>query len=299
MNYKTVFPMLFFLFLGTANANWIKISDVDYTWGAFNIYHISLFTETGKYVEGTRPLMLTLQYKKPWAGRDFAVSLARTWNKLNIKLPENEVNEVINRLRKTFPDIKPEDTLHYIALEDRGYFILNNKVVSETFSKEFSDAIAAVWLDLRMDISRQLLKSSDNSDENGVKGIEQQIPDELELEAKATDTNIAVESSIAQEVSENITPAETEAVPHESEVAANMESVNNTDDENSSELNTEQAEEGKIENTQSVEQKVVQQESKDEPKKTGEKIEDRNIESPEIFISPIYDDFLMLFKPCS
>ncbi|STY60533.1 Uncharacterised protein [Mannheimia haemolytica] len=128
--------------------------------GPFNIYHITLFTESGTYVEGTRPLMLTLQYKKPWEGRDFAVSLARTWNNLGIKLPEKELDEVITHLRKTFPDIKPEDTLHYIALEDRGYFILNDKVVSDVFNKAFNDAIVAIWLDPKMDISHQLLDPS-------------------------------------------------------------------------------------------------------------------------------------------
>lgn len=147
MSYKVVFSLLFSLFLSTANANWTKINDVNYTWGPFNIYHITLFTESGTYVEGTRPLMLTLQYKKPWEGRDFAVSLARTWNNLGIKLPEKELDEVITHLRKTFPDIKPEDTLHYIALEDRGYFILNDKVVSDVFNKAFNDAIVAIWLD--------------------------------------------------------------------------------------------------------------------------------------------------------
>lgn len=147
MRYKAVFLMLFSLFLSTAKANWVKIGDVNYTWGPFNIYHITLFTETGSYTEGTRPLMLTLQYKKPWAGRDFAVSLARTWKNLDIKLPEKEIDEIITNLRKTFPDIKPEDRLHYIALEDKGYFILNDKIVSDTFNKEFSDAIAAIWLD--------------------------------------------------------------------------------------------------------------------------------------------------------
>lgn len=103
MSYKVVFSLLFSLFLSTANANWTKINDVNYTWGPFNIYHITLFTESGTYVEGTRPLMLTLQYKKPWEGRDFAVSLARTWNNLGIKLPEKELDEVITHLRKNFP----------------------------------------------------------------------------------------------------------------------------------------------------------------------------------------------------
>ncbi|HHW7507109.1 TPA: dihydroorotate dehydrogenase [Mannheimia haemolytica] len=273
MSYKVVFSLLFSLFLSTANANWTKINDVNYTWGPFNIYHITLFTESGSYVEGTRPLMLTLQYKKPWEGRDFAVSLARTWNNLGIKLPEKELDEVITHLRKTFPDIKPEDTLHYIALEDRGYFILNDKVVSDVFNKAFNDAIVAIWLDPKMDISHQLLDPSYKSRVES-KNTEPQA-EEKSAEAKAQEP---IANTEVTEVSKEM--KESQAVEQESNKTETLE----VDKTQSSVAN---------EATQPVENK-----DKKEPEKLEEKPKEMKIENPEVFISPIYDDILMLTKYC-
>lgn len=263
MRYKAVFLTLFSLFWGTSNANWTKINDVDYTWGPFNIYHITLFTETGKYEEGTRPLMLTLQYKKPWEGRDFAVSLARTWNNLGIQLPEEEVNEVITRLRKNFPDIKPEDTLHYIALEDRGYFILNDKVVSDVFNKAFNDAIVAIWLDPKMDISHQLLDPSYQPK------VKEEIAEQT-LEPQTTQ----------QEAPKN------EAPVHDNQAASLMQTEETLPP---SEAGTVVQEPPKQDATKNKAENRTESKTEDEAKSI-------HIENPELFILPIYDDFLMLQK---
>lgn len=150
------FIILFFsLFSASVFANWHKVGEADYTWGPFKIYHIALFSETGEYAPAQRPLMLTLNYNKPVDGRDFAISLARSWSNLGITLPEQE--DVIDRLRKTLPDLKPEDSLSYIALQDKGYFVLNDTILPEEFNLAFNDAILAIWLDPRVDLSHQLI----------------------------------------------------------------------------------------------------------------------------------------------
>lgn len=285
MRYKAVFSMLLSLFLGTAHANWAKISEVDYTWGPFNIYHITLFTETGEYTEGVRPLMLTLQYKKPWEGRDFAVSLARSWKNLDLKLPEKEADAIITNLRKTFPSIRPEDTLHYIALEDRGYFILNDKVVSETFNKVFSDAIVAIWLDPKMDISRQLLDPSYKPDPQSVeKPIEQQVFEEQqaaikqEAELKNGDGKAKAEASAI---------AEQEGAGQPVSAQSEMKAEAQTHKEQ-----TETASSG----TESPKNKESEAGNKGNKIESKDEIKTIKIENPEIFISPVYDDILMLSK---
>lgn len=161
MRYKVLFTFLLALFSSSATAQWEKINDLDYTWGPFKIYNITLFTESGEYFPHIRPLMLSLKYDKPVDGRDFAISIARSWASLDIKLPEQ--NKIIDRLRKTLPDLKDGDKLSYIALEDRGYFIVNNQIIGEEFPKEVSDAIVAVWLDPRVDLSHKIVvKKVDN-----------------------------------------------------------------------------------------------------------------------------------------
>lgn len=316
MRYKAIFSALFSLWVGTANANWAKINEVDYTWGAFNIYHISLFTETGKYTEGTRPLMLSLVYKKPWEGRDFAVSLARTWKNLNIDLPEKELNEVITRLRKNFPDIKPGDTLHYIALENRGYFILNDKVLPEIFSKPFNDAIVAIWLDPKIELSHQLLDPTytvdtntaqpNTSAENPIEkySVDPHIPllDEIKAEmaekaasatsaTKATEQKSAVSQEISKEVPSNNKPEGTNLPQQIPVTTNNAEKEKNAETETNSPKTAEitVAEDKKLE-VKKVEDK------KPETKQTETQQKPAQPENPEIFISPIYDDLLMLTK---
>lgn len=150
------------LFDSLALANWQKINEIDYTWGPFKIYRIALFSETGEYQAGIRPLMLSLEYAKPVEGRDFAMSIGRSWENLGINLPQSEA--LIDRLKKQFPNLKAGDKLSYIALQDHGYFVLNDTVLSEAFSREVNDAIVAIWLDPQTELSAELtLKKGEKS----------------------------------------------------------------------------------------------------------------------------------------
>lgn len=151
-----LFFSLFACLIQTASAQWQKINDVDYVWGPFKIYTLSLFSESGEYHVGERPLMLSLTYAKPVEGRDFAISLARSWSNLGITLPDQD--NVVDRLRKIMPNIKNGDVLSYIALPEYGYFVLNQQVIPAEFNRDFNDAVVAVWLDPRVEIGRKLLK---------------------------------------------------------------------------------------------------------------------------------------------
>lgn len=154
MNYKALWLFLTTMFSSTAFAQWQAVNNVDYTWGPFKIYNISLSTETGDYQTDTRPVMLTLTYSKPVDGRDFAISVARSWKSLGISLFHQE--DVIDKFRKILPDLKPNDKLHYISLADRGYFVLNDQVIDQIFPAEFNDAMLAIWLDPSVELSSKL-----------------------------------------------------------------------------------------------------------------------------------------------
>lgn len=176
--------LLLFLFSKMASANWQKVNDADYIWGPFKIYNLALFTETGSYYQGIRPLMLTLKYVKPVDGRDFAISLARSWESLGITLPEQDV--VVDRLKKTIPNIKPDDSLSYIALQDRGYFVLNDTIIPEEFNIDFNNAMLSVWLDPRVEIARLVLNLEKKSTlEQGGKSEEKPEEPPVEPEKKA------------------------------------------------------------------------------------------------------------------
>lgn len=171
MRYKALLSFFLALLSGTAYAKWEKINDIDYTWGPFKIYNISLFTETGEYKQESRPIMLTLKYSKPVDGRDFAISVAKSWTDLGITLPKQD--EVIDRLRKILPDIKADDELSYIALEDKGYFVLNDQVIEQEFDRAFNNAMLAIWLDPKVEFSQKLITKK-------VEGAEQVVHRSLE-----------------------------------------------------------------------------------------------------------------------
>lgn len=188
------FLFLSFLFSNLAYANWHKVSEADYIWGPFKIYNLALFTETGSYTPNTRPIMLTLKYEKPVDGRDFAISLARSWQSLDITLPDQD--KVVDKLKKTIPNIKEDDSLSYIALEDRGYFVLNDSIIPQEFNRDFNNAMLAVWLDPRVEIAQKLFSleaHSQTEDENKEKS-------EQKTEVKHLGTPVNKEKVLEQEI---------------------------------------------------------------------------------------------------
>lgn len=162
-----LFLFIFSFFIcQTSLAQWLKINEIPYTWGPFQIYRIALFSENGQYQREQRPLMLELTYEKPVDGRDFAISLARSWANLAITFSQQE--EIVDLLRKELPDLKPQDKLSYIALTNRGYFVHNNTIIPINFSNEFSQAFLDIWLDKRVEWSLKLTtpQAGENNEKN-------------------------------------------------------------------------------------------------------------------------------------
>ncbi|WP_235977548.1 chalcone isomerase family protein [Spirabiliibacterium pneumoniae] len=141
--------LLFCALLGVAQsalAQWIPLGTVDYKWGPFHIYTITLFSEDGQYKTGQRPLMLTLKYAKQVEGKNFAITLKKELDDIAPDVPKETRDQWFTQLEKALPDFHPEDSLSYIALEDTGYFVLNDTVLEPQFSPEFNQAFLDIWL---------------------------------------------------------------------------------------------------------------------------------------------------------
>ena len=302
MRYKALFTLLFTLLSGNALSDWKKINDLDYTWGPFKIYNISLFTETGEYQPNIRPLMLSLKYDKPVDGRDFAISIARSWARLEIKLSNQEA--IIDRLRKLLPDLKPGDTLNYIALDDRGYFIVNDQIISEEFDKATNDAILAIWLDPKVELSRKLVaKKTTDTQAIHIAEYDPEDSDEINVISPLTEEKSTSDSKELQDS----TAVTTQAVDFEPEntkekIKLHKQPVVGVPDkaivepvkvESTPETKTAQAVENVAEvATEEAEKQPAQDARKsqqDEPK-LEQKSEDKvDPENPEIDIRPIED----------
>ena len=302
MRYKALFTLLFTLLSGNALSDWKKINDLDYTWGPFKIYNISLFTETGEYQPNIRPLMLSLKYDKPVDGRDFAISIARSWARLEIKLSNQEA--IIDRLRKTLPDLKPGDMLYYVALADRGYFIVNNQVITGEFDKATNDAILAIWLDPKVDLSHKLIVKKTNGSQNiHIAEYDPEDSDEInvvsplleeknskpspELSDKTATTEQAVDlepENVNEKVKMHKQPVvgvPDKAIVEPVKVESTPETKNAQAVENVAEVATEEAEKQPAQDARKAQQDELKLEQKSEDKVDPE--------NPEIDIRPIED----------
>ncbi|MGR3807820.1 Chalcone isomerase-like [Pasteurella testudinis DSM 23072] len=147
MKLLKTFVTLFVLLFGNAvSANWLPIGTVDYTWGPFHIYTITLYSENGEYQPNQRPLMLTLNYAKPVEGKNFAITLKKELSNIAPQIPAETQALWAEKLEQTLPDFQPKDLLNYIALDDTGYFVLNDTVLEPQFGKEFNQAFLDIWL---------------------------------------------------------------------------------------------------------------------------------------------------------
>ncbi|XWY20531.1 chalcone isomerase family protein [Bisgaard Taxon 45] len=144
MKLNPFFFSLLFFFSSPLSAQWLNVGKADYNWGPFHVYTISLYTETGKYEENIRPLMLTFNYAKPIEGKNFAISLIKEIE--NLQLNAIDTKHYLNALKSIFPDISPNDVLSYIALEEKGYFVLNDTILDQEFDATFTQALLSIWL---------------------------------------------------------------------------------------------------------------------------------------------------------
>ncbi|MGV6988869.1 chalcone isomerase family protein [Testudinibacter sp. P80/BLE/0925] len=143
---KIATPLFLLLFSKLASATWLPVGTVDYTWGPFHIYTITLYSENGEYQPNQRPLMLTLNYAKPVEGKNFAITIKKELSNIAPQVSPELQSQWAAKLEQSLPDFQPQDLLNYIALEDTGYFVLNDTVLEPQFGNAFNQAFLDIWL---------------------------------------------------------------------------------------------------------------------------------------------------------
>ncbi|HBO38299.1 MAG TPA: hypothetical protein DD638_06520 [Pasteurellaceae bacterium] len=167
MKFKPLLLSILCLLPSTLFANWQHIGKADYNWGPFHVYSISLYTETGAYQENQWPLMLSFKFAKPVEGKNFAITLIKEIDTL--KMTQSDTAQWLGQLQKILPDFSPNDSLSYIALENKGYFVLNDTILNYEFDAEFNRTLSAIWLSPNSNykqLREQLLDKSKGSSEN-------------------------------------------------------------------------------------------------------------------------------------
>jgi uncharacterized protein HI_1399 len=126
------------------SAQWVNVGNADYNWGPFLVYSINLATENGEYKENQLPMMLSFKYEKPVEGKNFAISLIKEME--HLKADKTTMDLWLKEMQEIFPDFSPNAVLRYIALPDKGYFILNDSILDHEFEPEFSQMLINIWL---------------------------------------------------------------------------------------------------------------------------------------------------------
>ncbi|SEQ64325.1 hypothetical protein [Basfia succiniciproducens] len=145
MKIKPLFLSLFCLAPAVLNAQWANVGKADYNWGPFLVYTVSFDTENGEYQDHQSPLMFSFDYAKPVEGKNFSIILIKEMTSLGATKEQTE--KWLKELSAIpMPDFLPNDRLSYIALENTGYFILNDQVLDHYFDAEFNQYFIQVWL---------------------------------------------------------------------------------------------------------------------------------------------------------
>ena len=91
-----------------------------------------------------RPLMFSIKYEKPVEGKNFAIALTKEMESQN--LSKDDTTAWLKKMQEIFPDFSPSDILNFVALADKGYFVLNDTVLDHEFDQKFTQAFIDVWL---------------------------------------------------------------------------------------------------------------------------------------------------------
>ncbi|MDX2319835.1 MAG: chalcone isomerase family protein [Moritella sp.] len=122
-----------------------KIGQGEMSWLFFDLYHASLYSESGDYRSQGYPQALKIIYKRDIYSDDLVDVTEKEWLKLGLT-PET-YQEWLPVLLTMWPDIKDGDELVFLVQADgRGYFYHNNLVLGGIDSHEFSSAFLAIWL---------------------------------------------------------------------------------------------------------------------------------------------------------
>lgn len=144
MKIKCLFAAIIALFSTALSAQWQQVGNAEYTWGPFHVYTVALYSENGQYQDDQRPLMISFKYEKPIEGKNFAITLMKEIESL--KVNDGDAQQWLKAMQATFPDFSPNDILNYIALPDKGYFMLNDTLLDHEFDADFNQAFIAIWL---------------------------------------------------------------------------------------------------------------------------------------------------------
>lgn len=126
-------------------ANLQKCGDARLTVLFWDIYESSLFTPSGEYYPGIRPMRLEIRYLRAIKAKDLVAQTAKEWQAQGIE--DNRHVHWLSVLADLWPNVNKNDVLA-LAIADNGSaeFIFNGELLGTIDDPDFGRDFAGIWL---------------------------------------------------------------------------------------------------------------------------------------------------------
>lgn len=122
-----------------------KVGEAELSVLFWSIYHSSLHSLDGSFIEKQRPIKLEINYLRDIEAADLISKTADEWQQQGL----NHANQNIwlEQLKIIWPNIKENDTLTFIVdLQNQSHFLFNQQSIGSISDEDFADHFLAIWL---------------------------------------------------------------------------------------------------------------------------------------------------------
>jgi hypothetical protein len=111
----------------------------------WDVYHSSLYSQTGEYREQEFPQALKIEYLRDFEAKDIIKKTQDEWLKLGTQ--QALFSPWLGLLHEIFPNIKKGDTLLLRVGENlQSEFFFNGKPIGQIADKQFGINFLSIWL---------------------------------------------------------------------------------------------------------------------------------------------------------
>lgn len=111
----------------------------------WSVYNSRLFTESGEYQDGDRPLRLEIEYLRDIKSEALVSRTRQEWEAMGRAHPRQE--DWLSTLAELWPDIETDDVLTLELREDNvAYFLRNGDQLGKIDDPAFGQQFVDIWL---------------------------------------------------------------------------------------------------------------------------------------------------------
>lgn len=128
----------------------------------WDVYVSTLYTPSGEYSQGIRPLRLDIRYFRSIKAEDLVEQTGKEWREQGLSDPRHK--EWLNELLAIWPDVAEDDVIS-LQLDEAGAarFLFNGEPVGAITDPDFGRDFAGIWLSpktTRPELREQLIGKS-------------------------------------------------------------------------------------------------------------------------------------------